>query len=576
MSRATSGSRVRVAWAGGATALGIVLVLVSAHAAAQQEAPTFEVWDFGVVPRPALETVLLSMEPVQQELKLSDDQKKEQETIAQGRFQKIRQARAANKEAAKFIAARDAIFKETEAAYLATFKPEQRERLDQIQLQAQGPIAFVRDDRSPGANVGPPLAERLKLSDDQVRKIRAIAEEGQNAIMKAAGFPIALDPKDKPTPEAIRKLVESPEFREAKRKASQTSRDAWAAVIRRIEDVLTEDQRASYRKLLGAPFDLSRLRTVAPEQERQFEINVVSQALGVGGAGGGGGQRADPDFDTKVARPAYASGERHPRVLFDEAHHNFHTASGRYKPFAELITHDGYQVIPNREKFSREFLQKGDILIIANALGAEGMGQPGASDPAFTDAECDAVRDWVREGGALLFITDHAPMGAAAECLAKRFDVSMSKGATSDPVNSEGGDTSLVFTRQNHLLGDHPITRGRDDSERVNRVQTFTGTSLKGPAGSTPILKLADTALDLSIDDGKPVSAAGRAQGLALSVGKGRIVVLGEAAELSAQVIGNGEKFGMNVPGIDNRQMALNVMHWLSDLLEPREAEKAR
>ena len=25
----------------------------------------------------------------------------------------------------------------------------------------------------------------------------------------------------------------------------------------------------------------------------------------------------------------------------------------------------------------------------------------------------------------------------------------------------------------------------------------------------------------------------------------------------------------MNVPGLDNRQMALNIMHWLSGLLEP-------
>jgi hypothetical protein len=37
-------------------------------------------------------------------------------------------------------------------------------------------------------------------------------------------------------------------------------------------------------------------------------------------------------------------------------------------------------------------------------------------------------------------------------------------------------------------LGDHPITRGRDNSEQVNRVQTFTGQSLKGPEGSTAFL----------------------------------------------------------------------------------------
>ena len=50
------------------------------------------------------------------------------------------------------------------------------------------------------------------------------------------------------------------------------------------------------------------------------DINAVNRAFG------GGGQRADPAFNTKVARPAYAGGPRHPRILFDEAHHNFHTA----------------------------------------------------------------------------------------------------------------------------------------------------------------------------------------------------------------------------------------------------------
>jgi hypothetical protein len=73
--------------------------------------------------------------------------------------------------------------------------------------------------------------------------------------------------------------------------------------------------------------------------------------------------------------------------------------------------------------------------------------------------------------------------------------------------------------------------------------------------------------------EGKAVSAAGRCQGLALRYGKGRVVVMGEAAELSAQVSGFGgdpsNMMGRNVPGIDNRQMALNIMHWLSGLLEP-------
>jgi hypothetical protein len=39
---------------------------------------------------------------------------------------------------------------------------------------------------------------------------------------------------------------------------------------------------------------------------------------------------------------------------------------------------------------------------------------------------------------------------------------------------------------------------------------------------------------------------------------------------LSAQLIGPDRRpFGMNRSGIDNRQFALNVMHWLSGLLDP-------
>ena len=87
--------------------------------------------------------------------------------------------------------------------------------------------------------------------------------------------------------------------------------------------------------------------------------------------------------------------------------------------------------------------------------------------------------------------------------------------------------------------------------------------------GSTAFLRFADTAIYESANGQQ--SAAGWAQGVALGYGAGRVVVMGEAAELSAQLAGL-EPMGMNVPGIDNRQMALNIMHWLSGQLEPRTA----
>jgi hypothetical protein len=295
---------------------------------------------------------------------------------------------------------------------------------------------------------------------------------------------------------------------------------------------------------------------------------------------GKNGQMADPNFNTVVANPAY--GNEPPRVLFDEAHNNIHKTAGLYKPFVDLITNDGYRVTPNKEKFSSPVLSEYDILVIANALGTNDSND----SSAFTPQECDAVHDWVHSGGALLLITDHFPTGAAAARLAKRFGVEMSQGMAFDSLHcdrSAGDDTQLEFTRANGLLTTHAITTGRNETERINRIVTFTGQSLQAPDDGVTLMKLSATAVDRSafarveksggdtrviIDYGAPVSAACRAQAVALEYGQGRVVVLGEAAMLTAQLDGRTKKpFGMNVAGIDNRQFALNTMHWLSRLL---------
>lgn len=280
-------------------------------------------------------------------------------------------------------------------------------------------------------------------------------------------------------------------------------------------------------------------------------------------------QQADPEFDTSVAHPAYKKDG--PRVMFDEAHHNFHTSDGRYKPFVDLLVNDGYNVIRNRQPFVKTRLSGFKILVIANALGAEEDDDKGAADSAFTAEEIAAVADWVKGGGALLLIADHAPFGGAASVLANSFGVDMSKGYTFDPANSVAGNpTLLIFSRENKLLANHPIAEGRNETERINLVRSFTGQSLKGPEGSVEILKLADSATDkpeYTAETSTP--AAGRAQAIALKFGKGRVVVHGEAAMLSAQISGaDKHPIGMNVPGSDNKQYALNLLHWLSGILK--------
>lgn len=282
-------------------------------------------------------------------------------------------------------------------------------------------------------------------------------------------------------------------------------------------------------------------------------------------------QQPDPQFNTSVANPAYK--KEGPRVAFDEAHHNFHTTEGRYKPFVDLLMNDGYRVVRSRQPFSKTTLSSYKILVISNALGAEEDDDEGADKSAFTDEEIQTVQDWVKGGGSLLLIADHAPFGGAAGALASSFGVDMSNGYTFDPKNSAAGNpTALIFSRENKLLASHPITEGRNENERINVLQSFTGQSLKGPAGSVAILNLADSATDSPhITAELSASAAGRAQAVALKFGRGRVLVQGEAAMLSAQISGpEKHQMGMNVPGNDNKQYVLNIMHWLSGLLKEK------
>jgi hypothetical protein len=279
-------------------------------------------------------------------------------------------------------------------------------------------------------------------------------------------------------------------------------------------------------------------------------------------------QTADPHFDARVEKPTFT--KNFPRVLFDEAHYNLDTTNNRYKPFADLLFNDGYHFAVNRQLFTKASLASHKILIIVNPLGGEDMDDEGADGPAFSPAECEVVSDWVRGGGALLLIADHGPFASATEILAKQLGVEMGKSAVMDPTNADkelNSPDAIVYSRENHLLADSSITNGRSDAERVNRVIVFGGQSLKGPQGSDVLLKLADSATDENA--GKPAATAGRTQGIAFRLGKGRVVVLADAAMLSAQVTGSdNQPVGMNVANIDNRQLALNIMHWLSGILK--------
>jgi hypothetical protein len=284
-------------------------------------------------------------------------------------------------------------------------------------------------------------------------------------------------------------------------------------------------------------------------------------------------QLADPSFNPVVIAPAYHSDG--PEVAIDKGHRNFHTAKTGYAPFAALLRADGYRVRSIGGRFDPGALQGIDVLVISNALGKP---EPAA---AFDSKETQVVADWVAAGGSLLLIADHTPFGSAAQGLASRFGVDMGKGyaAAPKPTAKHGYDAEIEFSGT--MLGAHPILSGRGPSEEIHSVKSFTGQSLSVPQGAAALLKLPEGSVEapdeetlIKFEHGEVKQlpeVGGRAQAIAFNFGRGRVVVMGEAAMFTAQVLKRPGKpddhFGMAVRAFDDRQFALNTLHWLTRLL---------
>lgn len=279
-------------------------------------------------------------------------------------------------------------------------------------------------------------------------------------------------------------------------------------------------------------------------------------------------QVGDTLFVPMLGPPTYEQGTG-PRVLIDAAHHNFHTATGRYRPFADVLRRDGYVVASNEQPFTLETLARADVLVIANALNERNLGNwTLPSYAAFTPAEVEAVFAWVDGGGALFLIADHMPFPGAANELAGAFGFRFVDGFAIDEA-ATCTQCPLPFRAETGSLRPHAITQD------IDSVATFTGQAFLATVGDVePLLVLGPGAVSLlpqqawQFDEATPrLPSGGWLQGAVRQVGAGRIAVFGEAAMFTAQRAGpDGDiLIGMSATAASqNARFLQQVMRWLT------------
>jgi rhodanese-related sulfurtransferase len=168
------------------------------------------------------------------------------------------------------------------------------------------------------------------------------------------------------------------------------------------------------------------------------------------------------------------------------------------------------------------------------------------------------------------------PFPGAASDLGKAFGFTFHNGYAFESIDGKPSGR-VTFSKEDHSLASHSVTTGRNVSERVERVVTFTGQAFQIPEKAVSLLTFNDR-FDVLFPDTawvfdtytKHIPAKGLSQGAVLDYHKGRVAVFGEAAMFSGQLSGQEKKpMGLNDPEAkQNLPFLLNLIHWLDPKIE--------
>jgi hypothetical protein len=144
--------------------------------------------------------------------------------------------------------------RQREESLLRTLSKQQRQRLQQIQLQADGALTFTRPEIQEKLNMSPEQAQEIS---ELVRQANEDLAQSRNALEGVFGSLVQTDPK-RPNVRTITP-ADAPKFKAAQAKADKENESIRRTLDSAVARVLRKKQRDSFRKMCGEPFDLKRL-----------------------------------------------------------------------------------------------------------------------------------------------------------------------------------------------------------------------------------------------------------------------------------------------------------------------------
>lgn len=231
----------------------------------QAQPPELAPFAHGTTMAKYLTMTLLDIPAVQTELKLTTEQKARLKKADSGSDPTVDQAAAELRQRARELLdqggdpqevealqkqARDIRMedlKRTDSALRDVLDRRQRVRLDQIQLQLEGPMVFTRPD----------FLERLNIGPDTAEAIQAMIAEGRSEQQRASILPEKYQPIGKLRSPAERlELGKSKDYQAAVATTREGMLKVRSSTLNAILKLLTRKQRETYRKMLGEPFSL--------------------------------------------------------------------------------------------------------------------------------------------------------------------------------------------------------------------------------------------------------------------------------------------------------------------------------